>query len=339
MIAQASYPWTMSESPNLPGARRATAADVASRAGVSGSTVGYVLNNTPGQTISKATAARVRAAARELNYQPHRAAQALARGTSDIVFVILPGWPAAHTFNDIVEASSERLAEHGFALLTQVRQSQRARPVWRSIEPVLVAAFTPFDKDEIQLMRSAGIRHILEISVTTPATVGGTLLQFEHLYSLGHRRLGFAASADSRFADISNARAMAFEETAEASGVTCLTRAVSIDLNSADQAITLFLKAGVTAVAAFNDEIAVALLSAMYERGLSAPDDLAVIGQDDSPIAKLLIPHLSSVAADAPAYGRHLAELVLATMLEGEYHDIDADMHTLVARQSTTGVK
>lgn len=69
--------------------RRVTAKDVARRAGVSQSTVSYVLNDTPNQTISDDTKKRVRLAAEELNYMPSAAARTLRRGTSDTVLVII----------------------------------------------------------------------------------------------------------------------------------------------------------------------------------------------------------------------------------------------------------
>lgn len=65
---------------SIPSTRRATAADIARAVGVSRATVGYVLNDTPGQTISQATRERVLESARRLGYRPRAAAQALASG-------------------------------------------------------------------------------------------------------------------------------------------------------------------------------------------------------------------------------------------------------------------
>ena len=59
-------------------ARRVTAADIARSVGVSRATVGFVLNDTPGQTISEPTRRKVLAAAERLGYRPHSAARALA---------------------------------------------------------------------------------------------------------------------------------------------------------------------------------------------------------------------------------------------------------------------
>ena len=70
--------------------RRATAADVARSVGVSRATVGYVLNDTPGQTISATTRDKVIETARTLGYRPRAAAQALATGRTHLVLLVLP---------------------------------------------------------------------------------------------------------------------------------------------------------------------------------------------------------------------------------------------------------
>src|SRR4051794_33842882 len=73
--------------------RRVTSADVARLAGVSRATVSYVHNDTPQQTISGPTRARVLDAAARLGYAPSAAARTLRTGRSDIVLCLLPDWP------------------------------------------------------------------------------------------------------------------------------------------------------------------------------------------------------------------------------------------------------
>jgi DNA-binding LacI/PurR family transcriptional regulator len=73
----------------------------------------------------------------------------------------------------------------------------------------------------------------------------------------------------------------------------------------------------VTAACAFNDYTALALLAGMHDLGLTAPDDLAVIGCDDIPAAPLAIPSLTTVATDQRAVAEHLAATLVAA-LEGK---------------------
>src|SRR4051794_28173 len=70
--------------------KRATAADVARAAGVSRTTVSYVLNDTPHQQIPEATRHRVLEAAERLSYSPSAAARALVRGRSDVILFVFP---------------------------------------------------------------------------------------------------------------------------------------------------------------------------------------------------------------------------------------------------------
>lgn len=66
-----------------------------------------------------------------------------------------------------------------------------------------------------------------------------------------------------------------------------------------------------TAVAAFDDDIALRTLTALHDLGLSAPDDLAVIGYDDTEYGALVTPALTTVHIDAEAHGRLAARAAL----------------------------
>jgi DNA-binding LacI/PurR family transcriptional regulator len=70
----------------------------------------------------------------------------------------------------------------------------------------------------------------------------------------------------------------------------------------------------VTGVCAFNDETAIAVLAGMRERGLTAPADLAVIGVDDIPTARLASPPLTTVGLDMRQAGRGRAEMIMASL-------------------------
>jgi DNA-binding LacI/PurR family transcriptional regulator len=73
----------------------------------------------------------------------------------------------------------------------------------------------------------------------------------------------------------------------------------------------------VTAVCAYNDETALALLAGLRARGLTAPADVAVIGVDDIPVAVLADPPLTTVVADLGATAEHIAHSIVAA-LHGE---------------------
>src|ERR1700754_4834591 len=92
--------------PEASARRRVTAADVARVAGVSRATVGFVLNRTPGQTISASTRERVLEASVRLGYRPNSAAQALASGRSRVILFVLPDWPIEYRFRSFLDEAT-----------------------------------------------------------------------------------------------------------------------------------------------------------------------------------------------------------------------------------------
>lgn len=96
-------------------------------------------------------------------------------------------------------------------------------------------------------------------------------------------------------------------------------------------------EAGVSAVATYNDEYAFAILAGMRALGLSAPEDLAVIGVDDVQLSKFAAPPLTTVTLSPPDAVEILGKLVLANLGEEEYPELapQATLPKLVVRETT----
>lgn len=128
--------WWMSTERRLP-----TSADVARAAGVSRSTVSYVLNATPGARVAEETRKRVLATADELGYVPNMAAADLRRGTSRIILIVIERQRAAHVITEFMSSIADALREHGFTMLTlQVSgdvTGEDARS-WATLRPAVV---------------------------------------------------------------------------------------------------------------------------------------------------------------------------------------------------------
>ena len=107
---------------------RITSKDVATEAGVSQSTVSFVLNQTPGQTIPDETRRRVLEAAKKLDYRPRASARSLAAGRSDVVLLALPGLPISANLSRFIEQLAAALAEHGLSLVTHLAEGH-GRPL------------------------------------------------------------------------------------------------------------------------------------------------------------------------------------------------------------------
>src|SRR4051794_28893723 len=138
--------------------RRITSADVAREAGVSRTTVSYVLNETPHQKIPDATRQRVLDAVARLEYAPSAAARALQSGRSDVVLCLLPDWPIGPAVGALLELLSTALANEGLTLIAHPRAAGRpVNQVWRVIGPAAVIAWESLDAADVAAMRAAGV--------------------------------------------------------------------------------------------------------------------------------------------------------------------------------------
>lgn len=296
-----------------PPRRRVTAADIARSLGISRATVGFVLNDTPGQSISASTRDRVLAEAERLGYHPHQAARALASGQSRIVLLILPDWPLEYSLSSHLEEASLALDEAGYTLVTWTQHATgRARPLWEVLQPDVVMTLTPLPADTAAAIRRGGAAVVSPGDPSAPAApVGygiGPRLQIEHLAERGHTRVVYAESPDPRIAELVAERAAMAATVAAEIGVE-LTRADGVALEP--ETVAEWISWGATAVACYNDDVAARVLNAALRGGLDVPRQLAVIGHDDAPVAQLVLPALSTVRVDNAGLGRYFASIAL----------------------------
>jgi DNA-binding LacI/PurR family transcriptional regulator len=326
--------------------RRVTSADVARAAGVSRATVSYVLNDTPRQTISADTRARVLDAAADLGYAPSAAARTLRTGRSEVVLCLLPDWPIGPEVGAMLGALSAALARAGLTFVVHPgnREDRPISELWKAITPAAVIAFADFSDGEIAAMRSAGValvallgrerHHGRELAV--PQQLVGHH-QADHLAAAGHTRLGYAYPDDERVRIFADPRLAGVREVCrnrELAEPDCET--VALDPDQAAQAVRRWRATGVTAVCAYNDEVALAVLAGIRQLGLTAPADLAVIGVDDIAAARLAVPALTTVTTDQTAVAARLAATVVAAVRGRPAPDVPAaaDLVQVVRRAS-----
>jgi DNA-binding LacI/PurR family transcriptional regulator len=329
--------------------RRITIADVAREAGVSQATVSYVLNDTPNQKIPDATRGRVHDAVAKLGYTRSAAARALIRGRSDTVLLALTGLPIGPHLAQLIDALTEDLGNEGLGLITHQEQPRRTLAgMWRELAPAAVVTFSPVEAAEQQAMRAAGVHLSCVLPGPEPSQQESVVvlvpnerigrLQASHLAAAGHRHLGYAAPTDVRVKHLADLRQ---------SGATAACRelglddphlqSVALDIESAASAVSAWRNAdpAVTAVCAYNDEMAFAVLAGMRRLGLTAPDDLAIVGVDNIPTAPFASPALTTVDQDVDAMSAHLTR-VIANGISGNRNPLPppSNMIRLVARDS-----
>ncbi|MFJ3034357.1 LacI family DNA-binding transcriptional regulator [Curtobacterium pusillum] len=328
--------------------KRVTATQVAKAAQVSQATVSYVLNNKSHTRIPEETRQRVLEAARELNYTPSAAARALRLGRSNIVLIVLPDWPLGYAMSGFVDGLTDQLEQMDLQPVTRrLKQGVPVEELWKAIMPAAVLLLDRVAQGERQAMERSGVfvAHGLLWDAEhsdNPLLARGTLvgsLQVEHLAARGHRRLGYLAPVAEHDQVFSRLRI----EGAEAACLDLgLDRPVvqHTDLTAAGVAAALLrwwdvpTAQRITAVCAYSDDYAFALLSAMRGQGLAAPVDIAVIGADDIPLGPFADPPLTTIDHEQDVLVTHLAR-VLQAGIDGDEPPATPPLHPgLVVRAS-----
>lgn len=283
---------------------RARIADVADRAGVSTATVSLVLRGRPGP--GERTRSRVEAAAAELGYRPDRAASLLARRSSDQVGVVLDIRSTFHA--ELVDVFDAVAADAGLDLvlstLTRRRDEQAALDVLLDSRcAALILLGTELPAAEVGALAQevptvvVGRAGIPEVTCVAADEQTGIDLAVGHLAELGHERITFI---DGPRWTVATQRRRAYRAAMRARG---LGGHVDVRRGGADEAAGMaageaLLAAGdlPTAVIAFNDYCAVGARVALARGGVAVPEEISVVGYDDSPIARLATVDLTSVS-------------------------------------------
>lgn len=329
--------------------KRVTSQDVAREAGVARSTVSYVLNRTPHQTIPDSTRRRVFDAAERLGYTPSSAARTLRRGRSDVVLCILRAWPFGSAAGTLLAELTASFSERGLSLVTHIEGDGMKNPdkVWQEISPAAVLTYHPVPRDTEKAMRSAGVQSVVVLFSPDNEPTGSLIrpddrigrMQAEHLIAAGHQRIGYAHPEPPALQDFAGPRLQGVETACSEAGLlppdVCT---VPLDAQSAAAAIKHWqsLPQPVTAVCAYNDEVAQALIAGARLSHVDIPGELAIIGADDIPTAALASPPLTTIRIDHISEARRIVDTVTAT-LAGKERPASwdtAELFTAVIRES-----
>ncbi len=302
--------------------------DVAERAGVSFMTVSRVVNNNPG--VRPATRERVLKAIRELSYYPSAAARALNSSRSRNVGIIFPRRDYLLIAPFAVELCVEvenRLRLKGYHLflgsLGDERPSEELYTLFREGKVDALILFAP-PSDDPGVARLAAERlpfvvvhgrsRKTEFSFVDSDNVTGTTLLMNHLFELGHRRIGFVTG---RPVEVNTQdRLRGYRGALRARGLRvddALVEEGDWTLDSGYAALRRLMSSRrpPTAIAFCNDQMAIGALKAAQDLGLRVPRDVSVAGYDDIKYASFTAPALTTVRQHIGTVGDKVAELVL----------------------------
>ncbi len=310
---------------------RLTIADVAQRAGVSIATVSRVLNGTA--PVDTETAERVRSAITALNYVPHAAARTLASHRTDTIGLLLPEISGAF-FQPLLRGIEAGVSEAGYDLLIHTTQSRSEnaphRPLGEHNTDGLLVFTESLDEKELTRLYKSGFPVVLlhqappislNIPVVTIENQSGAQNIVEHLIEIHHCcRIVFLQGPEGH--EDSTWREKGYRQALKAHRISfdpLLIRRGNFDRNVARSSMERLIAEGVDFDAVFSgdDESAIGVLMALRQAGKRVPEEIAVVGFDDSLFAGTLLPPLTTVHAPTELVGKKaVGELV--RLIQGE---------------------
>ena len=327
---------------------RSTISDVAKRAGVSIATVSRVLNGSA--PVDKVTAVRVRSAVDALNYVPHAAARILASRRTSTLGLLLPEIGGAF-FQPMLRGVEAGVSEAGFDLLIHTTQSHPEtaprRPLGENNTDGLLVFTESLDVRELTRLYAIGFPVVLlhqappkslNIPVVTIENQSGAREIVDHLIEVhARKRIAFLRGPEGH--EDSTWREKGYHQALINHGLAIdPTLIVAGDFNRdvarASVEHLLAGNVGFDAIFTGDDDSAVGVYDGLRHVGRRVPEDVAVVGFDDSFFAHTLIPPLTTVHAPTEQVGRE-AVRQLIRIIRGESVEPRLVLSTeLIIRQS-----
>jgi len=326
-----------------------TIKDVARAAGVSVATASRAINHSP--LVAQATMARVRETAARLSYTPNGVARSLITSRTHTIGILLPDL-YGEFFSEMIRGIEQTAQAHGFhCLLASARHKgplleAALRAMWGRVDGLILMSPEFTGESSRQTLLAA----FPVVLVNCPASDlpwhsfrvanrEGAAAMVRHLAGLGHRRIAIIRGAEGNVD--AEERLRGYREALAECGLAAVPELeVPGDFSEASGAKAvarlLALAQPPTAIFAANDCMAFGALSALREAGLRVPEDMALGGFDDVPMARFMTPPLTSVHVDISGLGARAAARLIETLRHGSSGVPRREVFpaTLVVRQS-----
>ncbi|UFJ42687.1 LacI family transcriptional regulator [Brevibacillus humidisoli] len=310
---------------------KTTIYDVAEKAGVSISTVSRVINNTG--RISEKTRKKVLDVMAKLQYQPSVVASALTGKGTRTVGLIIPD-VANPFFAEIARRVEDHGRRRGFNLIMcNTDNNPDTEEIYlslikqKSVDGLIIGTTTKkhtglhsLIKDGFPVALIAQDIPELTIDVVTVDDFLGGYMATSHLVSLGHSRIGMMVGALTRTSE--RFRHQAYRQVLDENGIQydeALVIKTGYSIKDSKQAALALLKSPKrpTAIFAYFDSLAIGVYQAAKELDLAIPDDLSVVGFDNTILATIVDPPLTTIAQPIDEMARQVMDL-LVREIEGE---------------------
>lgn len=339
---------------------RITSRDVADLAGVSRTTVSFVLNDEKRFAIRPETAEKVREAAKQLGYYPNASARALASNLTKNIGLIIsraPQYIASDPFlPQILSGLLDALQQNSQGLLLEWvepgQQLQTYLELTRAHHIDGMILMTPrLDDPGLRALEEADIPVVLmgyipgsSLHSVDVDNLGAAETAVNHLLELGHTKIACITNAALPYTSATQ-RLDGYKLALQKADMVfdpALVREADFDIKSGYMAMKSLLESEqeFTAVFVASDNVALGIYSALGEVGLSIPDDVSVVGFDDIPLSSYIKPALTTVRMPAREIAQQSYHLLMRLMKRDFPDKREIILPTdLVLRQSTCSVK
>jgi LacI family transcriptional regulator len=328
-----------------------TIKDVAREAGVSVATVSRVWNDAA--FVSPDTRQRVAEVAARLGYSPHGAARSLITRTTHALGVLLPDL-YGEFFSEIIRGIDHTAQRNGYHILVSSSHDSKdeidaaLRSMRGRVDGMIIMSPDLEAQQTLHALQGSfpvvllnGGAESKAFDTITIENHEGAYAMVRHLVKRGHRRIAMIGGPERNYDAAERLRGYrtALEEGGIRYDDSLVLKGNFSELSGHRAAEALLaIDPRPTAIFAANDSMAIGALSALREHGLRVPEDIAVAGFDDIPMARYMNPPLSTVHVDISKLGERATALLLSSLQEGnrprQQHQLST---TLVIRSSCGG--
>ncbi len=311
--------------------KKVTSQDVANLAGVSRTTVSFVLNDVKNFSITPETRQKVLAAAEQLGYVPNVNAQALAAKRAKAIGLIMtrsPQYIASDPFlPQIIGGLLDIVKQEKLSLILEWVEPGHQTRAYRelahakSIDGMIL--LTPRHDDEglrsletldipVVLMGELPELDIYSVDVDNRAAAR---MAVQHLVDLGHKKIACITNAPQPFSSATD-RLLGYQDALAQAGIAYDSQRVcfaDFTPGSGFHCMNTLLDRGADFTAAFvaSDNVAIGALSAIHKRGFRVPDDFSIVGFDDILWARFSDPPLTTIRIPAQDLARNACYLLM----------------------------
>jgi LacI family transcriptional regulator len=332
-----------------------TLEQIATIAGVSRATVSRVINTDP--NVSEKTRARVMRVIQEFNFQPNRAARSLAGGRAGVIGLVIPvgvGTIFAEPFFSLLiqgvtsESNSRDVSTMLWLAEPDYERRMITKILYNGLVDGLIISSTTSDDPLIEAICRSHMPFVIvgrypcqdELNYVDSDNLNGALQAVEHLLGLGYQRIATISGPQNTAVGLD--RYQGYVQTLHQHGMPVLPELV-VESNFTDQggytAMQQLLPQHPDAVFVASDWMALGVMRALREVGVRVPEDIALVGFDDIPLASQTMPPLTTIRQQILQMGALASQVLLDLLDNPGSHPLHKVLPTELVVRASSGAQ